>query len=170
MSELRKDDKYQALISIRDRLSPVRPAVVHPCDETPLGGAIDAAAAKIVKPILVGHEGRIPPRDEPLNLDITGLSIVPQPYNQAAEPMTSPAAGDADISVVRDLAASDMRATELASPANADAPGIVLGARVPTIITSGTDSVRTRMASCAIAALLAHARPRAAAAVGKIAG
>jgi phosphate acetyltransferase len=49
--------------------------------------------------------------------------------------------------------------------ANADAAGIVLGARVPIILTSRADNTRTRMASCAVAALYAHARREAAAAV-----
>jgi phosphotransacetylase len=156
MRELRKDDKYQALILSRIGLSPVRTAVAH-CDETPLGGAIDAAAAKIVKPILVGRQARIPPRDEPLNRDITLLSIIPEPYNHAAEPMTSPAAEDADISVVRDLESADLLAKKFTSFANADAPGIVLGARVPTIIISRTDSFRTPMAGCAIALVRSRA-------------
>lgn len=52
-------------------------------------------------------------------------------------------------------------AKNLSFLANADAAGIVLGARVPIILTSRADSVRTRMASCAIASLYADARRRA---------
>jgi phosphate acetyltransferase len=53
--------------------------------------------------------------------------------------------------------------------ANADAAGIVRGARVPIILTSRADNVRARMASCAVAALYAHARRAAAAEIGKLA-
>ena len=50
-----------------------------------------------------------------------------------------------------------MLAKNLSFLANADAAGIVLGARVPIILTSRADNVRTRLASCAVAALYAHA-------------
>jgi phosphate acetyltransferase len=83
--------------------------------------------------------------------------------------ITSPVAGDADILLVPDLEAGNMLAKELTFLANADAAGIVLGARVPIILTSRADNVRTRMASCAVAARYAHARRMAAAGVGKVA-
>jgi phosphate acetyltransferase len=59
---------------------------------------------------------------------------------------------------------------ELSFLSNADAAGIVLGARVPIILTSRADNVRTRMASCAVAALYARARRVAVADIGKLAG
>jgi phosphotransacetylase len=68
----------------------------------------------------------------------------------------SPVAGHADILVVPDLEAGNMLAKNLTFLANADAAGIVLGARAPIILTSRADSVMTRMASCAVAALYAH--------------
>jgi phosphate acetyltransferase len=70
----------------------------------------------------------------------------------------SPVAGHADILVVPDLEAGNMLAKNLSFLANADAAGLVLGARVPIILTSRADSVMTRMASCAVAALYAHRR------------
>src|SRR6185436_19682908 len=70
----------------------------------------------------------------------------------------SPVAGVADILVVPDLEAGNMLAKSLSYLAGADAAGIVLGARVPIILTSRADSVMTRLASCAVATLLAHAR------------
>jgi phosphate acetyltransferase len=73
----------------------------------------------------------------------------------------SPVAGRAQILVVPDLEAGNMLAKNLSFLAQADAAGIVLGARVPIILTSRADSVRTRMASCAVAALYADARRRA---------
>jgi len=73
----------------------------------------------------------------------------------------SPVAGRAQILVVPDLEAGNMLAKNLSFLAQADAAGIVLGARVPIILTSRADSVRCRMASCAVAVLYADARRRA---------
>jgi phosphate acetyltransferase len=70
----------------------------------------------------------------------------------------SPVAGQADILVVPDLEAGNMLAKSLSFMADADAAGIVLGARVPIILTSRADSVPTRLASCAVAALVAKWR------------
>ncbi len=75
----------------------------------------------------------------------------------------SPVAGHAQILVVPDLEAGNMLAKNLTFLAKADAAGIVLGARVPIILTSRADSVRARMASCAAAVLYADARRRIAA-------
>jgi len=79
---------------------------------------------------------------------------------QAAEikGIKSPVAGRAQILVVPDLEAGNMLAKNLTFLSNADAAGIVLGARVPIILTSRADSVRSRMASCGVAVLCAHAR------------
>jgi phosphate acetyltransferase len=60
--------------------------------------------------------------------------------------------------VVPDLEAGNMLAKSLSFLAGADAAGIVLGARVPIILTSRADSLTTRLASCGIAALVANAR------------
>jgi phosphate acetyltransferase len=70
----------------------------------------------------------------------------------------SPVAGQAQILVVPDLEAGNMLAKNLSFLSKADAAGIVLGARVPVILTSRADKVRTRLASCAVASLLAHSR------------
>src|SRR5512137_829896 len=68
----------------------------------------------------------------------------------------SPVAGRANVLVVPDLEAGNMLAKSLTFLAGADAAGIVLGARVPIILTSRADSVLTRLASCAVAVLVAH--------------
>ena len=81
----------------------------------------------------------------------------------AIKGIRSEVAGDADILVVPDLEAGNMLAKQLSFLANADAAGIVLGARVPIILTSRADTVRARMASCAVAVCLAHARRQQAA-------
>jgi phosphate acetyltransferase len=317
MTEPRKHEKYEALIYACHALAPVRTVVAHPCDETSLTSVIEAVAAKIIKPILVGPEARIRELAASLHLDIGGLELVDQPHSQAAAEMAvqlvrsgradalmkgslhtdelmaevvrkdsgirtarrvshvfimdvptyskplfitdaavnisptlekadivqnaielaqalrisvpkvailsaletvsskipstidaaalckmaergqitggmldgplafdnavskeaaaakyinSPVADDADILLVPDLEAGNMLAKELSFLANADAAGIVLSARVPIILTSRADSVRTRMASCAVAALYAHARRMAAVHIGKFAG
>lgn len=72
--------------------------------------------------------------------------------------INSPVAGQADILVVPDLEAGNMLAKQLSYLAEADAAGLVLGARVPIILTSRADSAKARLASCAVAALYAQAR------------
>lgn len=318
MSEPRQHDKYEALIYACHALAPVRTAVVHPCDETSLAGALDAGAAKLIRPILVGPRARIVALAGKIGLDLSGVAIVDTPHSHASaakavelvrageadtlmkgslhtdelmaavvhkeagirterrishvfimdvpsypkplfitdaavnifptledkadivrnaidlahalrieapkvailsavetvtsripstidaaalckmadrgqivggildgplaldnaisreaatvKHIASPVAGDADILLVPDLEAGNMLAKELTFLANADAAGIVLGARVPIILTSRADDVRTRMASCAVAALYAHARRVAASGIGKLAG
>src|ERR1700741_1700210 len=94
-----------------------------------------------------------------------GLLEGPLAFDNAIDPEGAPikgivseVAGRAQILVVPDLEAGNMLAKNLTFLAKADAAGIVLGARVPIILTSRAGSVRTRMASCAVAALYAHAR------------
>jgi len=70
----------------------------------------------------------------------------------------SPVAGDPDILLAPDLEAGNILAKQLTFLAKADSAGLVLGARVPIILTSRADSVRSRIASCAVAMLAAHAR------------
>jgi phosphate acetyltransferase len=99
-----------------------------------------------------------------------GLLDGPLAFDNAIDPeaakikgIKSEVAGRAQILVVPDLEAGNMLAKNLTFLAKADAAGIVLGARVPIILTSRADSVRTRMASCAVASLYADARRRIAA-------
>jgi phosphate acetyltransferase len=317
MAEPRRHEKYDRLIYACHALAPVRTVVAHPCDETSLRGAVEAAEAKIIKPVLVGPEARIRALAASFGLDLTGLQLVDTPHSHASatkaveivrtgevdalmkgslhtdelmagvvnketgirtarrishvfimdvptypkplfitdaavnifptledkvdivqnaielaqalgikqpkvailsavetitskipstidaaalckmadrdqiigglldgplaldnaidraaaavKHIASPVAGDADILLVPNLEAGNMLAKELSVLANADAAGIVLGARVPIILTSRADNVRTRMASCAVAALYAHARRVAAADIGKLA-
>jgi phosphate acetyltransferase len=94
-----------------------------------------------------------------------GILDGPLAFDNAVDPeaaaikgIKSAVAGRAQILVVPDLEAGNMLAKNLTFLAKADAAGIVLGARVPIILTSRADSVRARMASCAMAVLYAHAR------------
>jgi phosphate acetyltransferase len=91
--------------------------------------------------------------DGPLALD-NAIS----PEAAAIKKIASPVAGRANVLVVPDLEAGNMLAKSLSFLAGADAAGIVLGARVPIILTSRADAEITRLASCAVASLLAAAR------------
>ena len=81
--------------------------------------------------------------------------------------IVSPVAGKADILLVPDLEAGNMVAKQLQYLAGADSAGIVLGTRVPIVLTSRADSVRTRLASTAVMKLVAHARRVPAPAIDK---
>jgi phosphotransacetylase len=300
----RRHEKYDWLIATARGIPAISTAVAHPCDETSLKGALDAAAASIIVPVLVGPERRIRDVAERLGVDISSHEVVDVPHSHSAAakavelvrsgrvelimkgslhtdellgevtrretglrterrishvfimdvptyakplfitdaavnilpdleakrdivqnavdlhvglglgppkvailsavetvtpkiPSTieaaalckmadrgqivgaeldgplafdnaispeaarikgirSNVAGQAQILVVPDLEAGNMLAKNLTFLSNADAAGIVLGARVPIILTSRADDVRTRMASCAVAALYAH--------------
>ena len=99
-----------------------------------------------------------------------GILDGPLAFDNAIDPeaarikgIKSPVAGKAQILVVPDLEAGNMLAKNLVFLSKADSAGIVLGARVPIVLTSRADTVRSRMASCAVAVLYADARRRAAA-------
>jgi phosphate acetyltransferase len=91
--------------------------------------------------------------DGPLALD-NALS----PEAAAIKKIASPVAGKANVLVVPDLEAGNMLAKSLSFLAGADAAGVVLGARVPVILTSRADALLTRLASCAVADLMAASR------------
>lgn len=98
-----------------------------------------------------------------------GILDGPLAFDNAIDPeaarikgIESPVAGKAQILVVPDLEAGNMLAKNLIFLSKADSAGIVLGARVPIILTSRADSVRSRLASCAAAVLYADARRRTA--------
>ena len=299
-------EKYDRLIAAAKKLQPLATAIAHPCDETSLKGAIEAAEAGLIKPILVGPKAKIAAVAKEHSLDLDKIEIVDAPHSNAAAekavelvrtgkadllmkgslhtdevlaevvkretglrtgrrishvfvmdvpghaqtlfitdaavniapdleakrdiiqnaidlyaglglgipkvailsavetvtptiPSTieaaalckmadrgqitggeldgplafdnaispeaarikgikSPVAGQAQILVVPDLEAGNMLAKNLSFLSQADAAGIVLGARVPIILTSRADNVRTRMASCAVAALFRHSQ------------
>ena len=89
--------------------------------------------------------------DGPLALD-NAISLAAA----KAKGIASSVAGDADILVAPDLEAGNILAKQLTFLANAEGAGLVLGARVPIIVTSRADSLRTRMVSCGVALLVAH--------------
>jgi len=93
--------------------------------------------------------------DGPLALD-NAISA----ESAAIKKINSPVAGRANVLIVPNLESGNMLAKSLAILAQADAAGIVLGAKVPIILTSRADSVMGRLASCAVAVLVAEARRR----------
>jgi len=306
---LRQHDKYERLLAFAKTLPPLPTAVVHPCDESSLTGAVEAAGLGLMAPILVGPAARVKAVAHKYGLDISRFEIVDTPHSHASaeqgvrlvregraeclmkgslhtdelmaavvardqglrtarrishcfvmdvptysEPIIvsdaavniaptleekvdivqnaidlahalgatevrvailsametvnpkvpstieaaalckmadrgqivggivdgplaldnainlraaemkhikSPVAGRANVLIVPDLEAGNMLAKSLSFLADADAAGIVLGARVPIILTSRADSVVTRLASCAVASLVARARREA---------
>jgi phosphate acetyltransferase len=306
ISEVREHAKYERLVAATRGLQPLPTAVAHPCDATSLRGALEAAEAHMIAPVLVGPKGKIESVARSLDLDLGATTIVDVPHSQAAaekavalvrageaellmkgslhsdellaevtkrdtglrtgrrishvfvmdvpsHPRTlfitdaavniapdlmakrdiiqnaielyaglglgvpkvailsavemvnpsipstieaaalckmaergqitggeldgplafdnaisleaarikgikSSVAGRADVLVVPDLEAGNMLAKNLTFLSGADAAGVVLGARVPIILTSRADNVRTRLASCAVAMLFAHSR------------
>jgi phosphotransacetylase len=99
-----------------------------------------------------------------------GLLDGPLAFDNAISPdaaaekgIVSPVAGQADIVVVPDLVSGNILAKQLTFLAGADAAGVVVGARVPIILTSRADAEAARIASCAVAVLMAHATSSAAA-------
>src|SRR5262252_10784334 len=301
-----KHAKYQRLIDFCKTLPPTPTAVAHPCDQTSLQGAVDAARMRLIEPILVDPRARIEEVAKQFRIDIAGLQIVDAPFSHASadkavelvregraealmkgslhtdelmgavvkrdtglrtarrishcfvmdvpsyaetliltdaavniaptlqdkvdivqnaidlahalrfaevrvailsametvnpkvpstveaaalckmadrrqitgaildgplaldnaislesvaiKQIDSPVAGRANVLVVPDLEAGNMLAKSLSFLAQADAAGIVLGARVPIILTSRADSLETRLASCAVADLVAQFR------------
>jgi phosphate acetyltransferase len=85
--------------------------------------------------------------DNAINLEAAGIKKI-----------KSPVAGRANVLIVPDLEAGNMLAKSLSFLANADSAGIVLGAKVPIMLTSRADSVMARLASCAVASLVAQQR------------
>jgi phosphate acetyltransferase len=128
--------------------------------------AVETVTSKIPSTIEAAALCKMAERGQITGADLDG----PLAFDNAIDPeaakikgIVSPVAGRAQILVVPDLEAGNMLAKNLTFLAKADAAGIVLGARVPIILTSRADSVRARMASCAVAVLYAHARRRIAA-------
>lgn len=122
--------------------------------------AVETVTTKIPSTIEAGALCKMADRGQ-----ITGgLLDGPLAFDNAVDPeaarikgITGPVAGHAQILVVPDLEAGNMLAKNLSFLAHADAAGIVLGARVPIILTSRADSVRSRLASSAVAAVYANA-------------
>ena len=80
----RKHEKYERLIARCKTLTPVPTAVAHPCDESSLRGAVEAAELGILQPILVGPRAKIEAVAAQFELDLSGYEIVDAPHSHAA--------------------------------------------------------------------------------------
>ena len=79
------------------------------------------------------------------------------PEQHGAKGIVSEVAGDADILLMPNLEAGNMMAKQLTFLGHAEAAGLVLGARIPIILTSRADSLLTRLHSCALAVRVSYA-------------
>ena len=77
-------EKYKRLLELAKTLQPVVTAVAHPCDESSLSGAVDAAKLGLIKPILVGPKAKIDAVAKQFKLDISGYDLVDAPHSNAA--------------------------------------------------------------------------------------
>jgi phosphate acetyltransferase len=135
---LTEDDVRVAILSAMETVNPKVPSTIE--------------AAALCK---MADRGQITGAllDGPLALD-NALS----PEAVAVKKIVSQVAGRANVLIVPDLDAGNMLAKSLSFLAGADAAGVVLGAKVPIILTSRADAALTRLASCAVAVLMAAAR------------
>ena len=141
MQAIRKRDKSEVRVAILSAMETVNPKLASTMEAAALCKMADRG--QITGGVL----------DGPLALD-NAIS----PEAAQIKKIESPVAGRANVLVAPDLEAGNMLAKSLSFLAGADAAGIVLGARVPIILTSRADSVMTRLASCAVAALVAKWR------------
>jgi len=84
MSPQPTHEKYRRLIESARALKPVTAAVAHPCDESSLSVAVDAAKLGLIKPILVGPKAKIEAVAKQFKLDISGYELVDAPHSHAA--------------------------------------------------------------------------------------
>jgi len=80
----KRHEKYQRLIEAAKAFPPVTTAVAHPCDESSLSGAVDAAKLGLITPILVGPKAKIAAVAKEFNLDISRYELVDAPHSHAA--------------------------------------------------------------------------------------
>jgi phosphotransacetylase len=151
-----KVDICQNAIDLAISIGPVRPKVA-------IIAAVETVSSKMPATIDAAALCKMAERGQITGAILDGpLAFDNAISKQAAEMkgIHSDVAGDPDILLAPDLEAGNILAKQLIFLANADSAGLVLGARVPIILTSRADSVRSRIASCAVAMLAAHARRR----------
>ncbi|QIB35467.1 phosphate acetyltransferase [Ancylobacter pratisalsi] len=122
--------------------------------------AVETVTTRIPSTIEAAALCKMAERGQITGADIDGplaLDNAISPQAALIKGIVSPVAGRAQILVVPDLEAGNMLAKNLTFMSGADAAGIVLGARVPIILTSRADTLKTRLASCAVAVLYAQA-------------
>ena len=135
--------------------------IEHPC--VAILSAVETVNPKIPSTIDAAALCKMADRGQIIGASLDGPLAFDNAVSTAAaeiKGIRSAVAGRADILVVPDLEAGNMVYKNLNFLADADAAGIVMGARVPIILTSRADSTRTKIASCAVAALYVHSQQR----------
>ncbi len=84
VSELHGHEKYERLIAAAQHLAALPTAVAHPCDEASLRGAVEAAEAALIVPLLIGPKDKIAALAKALGLKIDGFELIDVPHSQAA--------------------------------------------------------------------------------------
>jgi len=84
VSDVCKHEKYERLVARAKRLPSLLTAVAHPCDETSLRGALEAAEAGLIIPILIGPKDKIIHLAKSLALSVEGFELIDVPHSQAA--------------------------------------------------------------------------------------
>ena len=130
-----------AVLAAVETVNPAMPATLEAAALTVMAARGQITGAKVDGPLAF---------DNAINLDSARIKEI-----------VSPVAGRADILVVPNLEAGNMLAKQLIYLAGADAAGLVLGARVPIILTSRSDTLRVRLVSAALAKLVAEHRTSA---------
>ncbi|TXT37159.1 MAG: phosphate acetyltransferase [Comamonadaceae bacterium] len=92
--------RFRDLLALGEKLEPVRCAVVHPCDEGSLSGAMDAARYKLIVPVLIGPEVRIRHVAAAAGIDLTGVEIIDQPHSHAAAEKAAEMAANWDVEIL----------------------------------------------------------------------
>jgi len=153
--------KYERLLERCLSLEPVPTAIAYPCEATALTGAVEAAEKKLIAPILVGPVDKIAETARAAGIDLGNLEVVDAPNSiaAAAKAVALIREGRAEV-----LMKGSLHTDELLSAVVARDGGLRTGRRIshvfimPIILTSRADSVRSRIASGAVANLVAHAR------------
>jgi phosphate acetyltransferase len=92
--------RFRNLLAMGDNLEAVRCAVVHPCDEGSLSGAMDAARYGLIIPVLIGPEVRIRHVANEFGIDLTGVEIIDQPHSHAAAEKAAELAASWDVEIL----------------------------------------------------------------------
>jgi len=148
-----KVDICQNAIDLAISIGPVRPKVA-------IIAAVETVSSKMPATIDAAALCKMAERGQITGALLDGPLAFDNAISKTAartKGIRSEVAGDPDILLAPDLEAGNILAKQLTFLANADSAGLVLGARVPVILTSRADSVRARTASCAVAMLVAHA-------------
>jgi len=157
-----KVDICQNAIDLANSIGPARPKVA-------ILAAIESVTSKMPATIDAAALCKMAERGQITGAVLDGPLAFDNAISKDAaltKGIRSEVAGDPDILLAPDLEAGNILAKQLSFLANADSAGLVLGAKVPVILTSRADSVRSRIASCGVAMLAAHARRKAAAGSG----